>query len=78
MGDTYGMGEAFDDYMLDRKMRRQAYRSQRQTLFWTALGFGVSGLMVLSFGFTVLAVTLLAIGVFFGQGSSCKVSKLVE
>jgi hypothetical protein len=70
MGDTYGLGQAFDDYMLDNQTRREAYKRQSQVLFWTALGFVVTGLVVLSFGSTVLAVALLAIGVFFGQGSS--------
>jgi len=66
MEGSYGLGEVFDDYMLDWKSSRRDYRYQRQTLFWMALGLVVTGLVVLSFGFTVLAVTFMAIGMFFG------------
>jgi hypothetical protein len=44
-------------------------RQHQQALFYAALVLLATGLVTLYFGFTVVAVAVLAMGAFFGQGS---------
>lgn len=59
-----------DDYLRGLAGRKQKHETEGPLFFKVAIGFCASGLVMLYFGFTVLAVALLAIAVFFKSGSS--------
>lgn len=57
------------EYMSDREARSRSYRQRKLTLSYMALVFFTAGPVTLHFGFTVVAVAVLAIGAFLYQGS---------
>ena len=59
-----------DDYLRALAGRKQKHGTEGPLFFKVAIGFCVAGLVMLYFGFTVLAVALLVIAAFFQSGSS--------